>query len=120
MTKRNIVHVEIPAANINNAADFYKNLFGWEIQPFPDLNYVMWDAGHGSSGGFIPVSEEFQVGDILIYINSEDIDADLMAVEKLGGKIIRPKTEIPQMGWYGIFKDPTGNLMALYTGMNPS
>jgi predicted enzyme related to lactoylglutathione lyase len=27
-----------------------------------------------------------------------------------------PKTEIPQVGWFGVFKDPTGNKVALFTG----
>jgi len=42
----------------------------------------------------------------------------LQNVVKLGGKALRQKTEIPGMGWFGIFKDPTGNVLALYTGMN--
>jgi predicted enzyme related to lactoylglutathione lyase len=32
--------------------------------------------------------------------------------------VIENKQEIPGQGWFGIFKDPTGNLVALYTGMN--
>jgi len=27
------------------------------------------------------------------------------------------KTEIPQTGWFGIFSDPTGNKVALFTSM---
>jgi predicted enzyme related to lactoylglutathione lyase len=27
-----------------------------------------------------------------------------------------PKTEIPGMGWYAIFSDPTGNRIGLFTG----
>jgi len=40
-------------------------------------------------------------------------------VEKLGGKVLHPKAEIPGTGWFGVFKDPTGNVLALYTSMNP-
>ncbi len=47
------------------------------------------------------------------------IDADLKQVAKLGGEVLRQKTEIPGMGWYGIFKDPTGNVLAIYTSENP-
>ena len=43
----------------------------------------------------------------------------IVAVEKLGGKVLHKKTEIPGMGWFGIFHDPTGNVLALYTSMNP-
>jgi predicted enzyme related to lactoylglutathione lyase len=30
-----------------------------------------------------------------------------------------PKTEIPGFGWFGMFMDPTGNRVGLYTSMNP-
>jgi predicted enzyme related to lactoylglutathione lyase len=40
-------------------------------------------------------------------------------VEELGGSIVTPKTDIPGTGWFGVFKDPTGNTLALYTSMNP-
>jgi hypothetical protein len=56
---------------------------------------------------------------VLIYVNSDDIQADLKQAEALGAKIIQEKMEIPQTGWFGIFQDPTGNKIALYTSMNP-
>jgi len=119
MTKRNIVHIEIPAANSQKAGEFYQQLFGWEIQHVPEMNYTMWDAGHGSSGGFSDLNDPAQPRSVLIYVNSEDIEADLKRAASLGGKIIQEKLEIPQTGWFGIFQDPTGNNIALYTSMNP-
>jgi len=121
MSKRNIVHVEIPSANVESAARFYQDLFGWKIQPVPEMNYTMWEAGNGDEyGGFPLVSDDNPAGQVLIYIDSDDIDADLKNVQKLGGKVLTQKTEIPGMGWFGIFKDPTGNVLALYTSMNPA
>ncbi len=119
MIKRNIVHIEIPAANSQAAGKFYADLFGWEIQHVQEMDYTMWDAGHGSSGGFSNVSQGAQPGEVLIYVNSEDIAADLARAEALGGVIVTPKTEIPNTGWFGMFKDPTGNVIALYTSKNP-
>lgn len=84
----------------------------------PEMNYVMWEAGSGDEyGGFPQVSDENPAGQVLIYIASDDIDEDLEKVAQLGGKVIREKTEIPGMGWYGVFQDPTGNVLALYTSM---
>ena len=121
MSKRNIVHVEIPAVNVEGAGKFYESLFGWKIQPMPDMNYTMFEAGNGDEyGGFPKVSEENPAGQVLVYIASDDIEADLKKVEKLGGKVLHPKTEIPQTGWYGVFQDPTGNVLAVYTSMNPT
>ena len=119
MSKRNIVHVEIPAVNTTAAGEFYQELFGWKTTPMPEMNYVMWEAGSGDEyGGFPEVSAENPAGQVLVYIASDDIDEDLEKVSQLGGKILREKTEIPGMGWYGVFQDPTGNVLALYTGMN--
>jgi predicted enzyme related to lactoylglutathione lyase len=119
MSKRNIVHVEIPAANVEAAGKFYQELLGWKLQPIPEMNYTMWEAGDGSGGGFPEVSDEAPAGHVLVYIDSDDIEADLKKVEELGGKVIHPKAEIPQTGWYALFQDPTGNVLGLYTSMNP-
>jgi len=121
MSKRNIVHVEIPAANAEAAGKFYEALFSWNIQHDPQMNYTMFDAGDGATyGGFPGLSDENPAGQVLVYIASEDIEADLNKVEKLGGKILHAKAEIPQTGWYGIFQDPTGNVLGLYTSMHPA
>jgi len=119
MSKRNVVHVEIPAANVEAAGKFYQDLLGWKLQHEPELNYTQWEAGDGTGGGFPAVSDESPAGHVLVYIHSDDIETDLKNVEKLGGKVIHPKADIPQIGWFGLFQDPTGNVLGLYTSMNP-
>ena len=119
MTKRNIVHIEIPTSNAKESANFYQKLFGWHIETIEEMNYTMWDPHKGPGGGFNPLDENIQPGDIIIYINSEDIEADLKKAEALGATVVFQKSEIPNTGWYGMFKDPTGNTIALYTSMNP-
>jgi predicted enzyme related to lactoylglutathione lyase len=119
MSKRNVVHVEIPASVVKESASFYQDLFGWKMQHVPEFDYTMWEDGAGFGGGFNTVSEEYPVGRVLVYIASDDIDADLVKVEKLGGRVLHRKTEIPGTGWFGVFTDPTGNVLALYTSMNP-
>jgi predicted enzyme related to lactoylglutathione lyase len=119
MTKRNIVHIEIPATDSKASAEFYEKLFGWHMEQDEELNYTMWDPHEGTGGGFSQVDENVKPGNVHIYVNSEDIDADLKKVESLGGTILIPKSEIPNTGWFGMFKDPTGNTIALYTSMYP-
>ncbi len=118
MSNRNIVHIEIPARNSEEAGKFYHDLFGWKITPVPEMNYSLWEPGAAPGGGFSPLDENVKVGDVLIYVDSADIDADLKKAVKLGGQMVRPKSEIPDVGWFGIFKDPTGNMIALYTDKN--
>lgn len=120
MSKRNIVHVEIPAEYTGAAGEFYRELFGWKITPMPEMNYLMWEAGSGDAyGGFPQVSPENPAGQVLVYIASDDIEEDLQRVVELGGRVLHEKAEIPGTGWYGVFQDPAGNVLALYTSMNP-
>ncbi len=118
MSKRNVVHVEIPAGDPNKAGEFYRELFGWKIVPVPEMNYVMWEAADNSGGGFPQISAESPAGRVTVYIDSDDVDADLEKVRMLGGKILNEKTEIPGMGWFGIFQDPDGNVLAVYQSIN--
>lgn len=118
MSKRNIVHVEIPAVDPDAAGTFYQKLFGWNIQSMPEMNYTMWESEGGDAGGFPKVSDDNPAGQVTVYIHSDDIDADLKKVEELGGRVLHPKSEIPQTGWFGVFQDPTGNVMAVYTSMD--
>jgi predicted enzyme related to lactoylglutathione lyase len=119
MSKRNVVHIEIPAANVKAAGSFYEELLGWKMQHAAEFNYTMWADGNETGGGFNEVSAEYPAGQVLVYIASDDIEADLKKAERLGGKIVSAKTEIPETGWFGIFEDPTGNKLALYTSANP-
>jgi hypothetical protein len=119
MTKRNIVHIEIPTKDPKASAEFYEKLFGWHIVHDEQMNYTLWDPHEGPGGGFSNVDENTKPGDVLIYVNSDDIEADLKKAASLGATIVREKSEIPTVGWWGIFQDLTGNSIALYTSMNP-
>ena len=116
MSKRDVVHIEIPSADYDQSGKFYGALFGWKITPRPDLNYVLWEPQEGPGGGFTPLGEA-RVGEILIHVASDDIEADLRKAVELGGKIVREKTEIPGVGWWASFEDPTGNQIAVYTSI---
>lgn len=115
-----ICHVDIPTNNQGEAGKFYESLFGWKVQPIPQMNYSTFATGEGPGGGFSQVGESVEAfqtraGDVLVYVSTDDIDASLAKAESLGGKTVVPKMEIPTVGWFGIFTDPTGNHIALFT-----
>jgi predicted enzyme related to lactoylglutathione lyase len=116
MSKRAIVHLEIPAGDTAEAAAFYSDLFGWDTQRDEAMEYTMFESG-SVAGGFAPLGEQVKPGDILVYIESEDIEADLKRIEAKGGKTLMPKQEIPNMGWFVFFADPAGNRMGLFQSM---
>lgn len=118
MSSHTIVHVDISATNQEEAGTFYGSLFGWKIQPMPQFNYTTFAAEGGPGGGFMQIGDGMApAGQVLVYVSTDDIDASLAKVELLGGKIVRPKTEIPTVGWFGIFTDPAGNQLALFTNL---
>jgi predicted enzyme related to lactoylglutathione lyase len=89
------------------------------METVEETNYSMWHTHDGPGVGFTPLDENIQPGDVIIHINSDDIEADLKKAKSLGAMIVSPKSEIPYTGWYCMFKDHTGNTIALYTSMNP-
>ena len=122
MPNHPIVHIEIPAKKAKEAGKFYSDLFGWKIEADPTYNYVQFQAEGGPGGGFVEVGGssapiQYKPDSLLVYVSTDDIDATLAKVESLGGKTVLPKTEIPQMGWWAVFADPTGNRVGLFTGM---
>jgi predicted enzyme related to lactoylglutathione lyase len=121
MSKHRVVHVEIPSKNRKKNSKFYQELFGWKLTEYDELDYTLFDPEEGPGGGFPPIDGKLnKIDRVLVYFSSEDIEADLKKVETLGGKQVLGKTEIPGQGWFGVFTDPDGNTVCLYTGMNQS
>ena len=123
MAQHPIVHIEIPADDPQAAGKFYADLFGWKLDLDQAFNYLQFEAEGGPGGAFVKAGDAteghpgYQVGKPLVYIGDDDIDATLAKVESLGGRVLVAKTEIPNIGWFGIFTDPVGNQLALYTSM---
>jgi uncharacterized protein len=117
MTARSIVHIEIPSSDLEQSGSFYGDLFGWKITPVPEMDYALWDPPDGPAGGFSPIGPEVAPGQVLIHVASDDIELDLKRAQDLGAKVLRTKTEIPNIGWWGVFRDPSGNAVALFTGL---
>jgi predicted enzyme related to lactoylglutathione lyase len=121
MSSHPIVHVEIPASDTKAGGKFYGEVFGWKIETDPTFDYTMFQVEGGPGGGFTSTSDSSPMkskpGDVLVYIGTDDIDASLRQVEAHGGKVVMPKTEIPNTGWFSIFTDPTGNRIGLFTSL---
>ena len=125
MANHPIVHIEFSAQNPQEAAKFYTDLFGWKTEAMqgPGFEYWMFDTQDGRGGGFNQIGPspdgsgfETKAGTVIVYVETDDIDAALAKAESLGGKTVMPKSEIPGTGWFGIFTDPSGNQVGLYTG----
>ena len=115
MANHPIIHIEFPSDNPAGSGEFYHSLFGWEITNDEKLEYVMFGAEGGPSGGFPKPEQQAKPGVPIVYVHTDDIDASLAKAESLGGQIITPKFPIPGIGFLGFFVDPFGTMMGLYT-----
>ena len=114
MAGHKIVHIEISAKDRKALSKFYQDVFDWEIEHADEMNYTTFKAGDGVAGGFNPVTNEYPAGTVTIYIDTEDVTKSLQAVERAGGKILVPESDIPGIGKFGLFQDPQGNMIGLY------
>ncbi len=116
LTAGSIVWFEIPADDPERAKKFYGSLFGWKIKPFPGVtDYWHIDTGGGDDtpdGGLMARKHPEQP--ITSYINVSSVNESAAKVEKLGGKICKPKTAVPQMGYFAICQDTENNMFALW------
>lgn len=132
MKKDPVVHFEIPADDVDRAQKFYSETFGWEMYTFdmPENSSTGGDPYYGVIAAETDeknmVKNPGQINGGLMkrkmpnqpftnYISVDDIDEKIAMVEKNGGKICMPKTEIaPGMGHIALFTDTEGNMMGLH------
>jgi predicted enzyme related to lactoylglutathione lyase len=51
---------------------------------------------------------------IVNYISVESVADYVAKAEKLGAKVLMPKSAVPGMGWFAQLLDPEGNCFALW------
>lgn len=120
MTKRKIVHLELPAQDRLALASFYHDLFGWNIRDFPAMDYTMLDTGNAETGVGLMSSTDDSPGCMAWYIESDNVDADLCAIAARGGTVLMPCFTVAGVGDMGFFADPGGNVMALGKFLEPA
>ena len=112
--KGKIVHMEIPADDTQRAMKFWGDFAGWKFQSYGDGDgeapeYNMFE---GEPGGGLYPSREGEKG-ILVYFETEDIDAEIRQIQNLGGES-EDKMPVPSMGWFAHATDPEGNKFGVW------
>ena len=114
MATRKILHIDISTSDSKASAAFFKRVFGFEHQTMEEFDYTTFQT-ENTGGGFVKVGEnDVEVGDIVVFISSDDINADLDAIEANGGKRLSDKIDMPGYGSMAYFSDPTGNKLGLW------
>ncbi len=119
-----VVHFEIPTDDLARAKEFYGSSFGWQLQTIEDMDYTiamttpvdektqMPTEPGGINGGMMKRSADTPSPVLTIGVDS--IDDSMRKIAAAGGVVVQPRTEIPDMGAFGYFKDPEGNVLGLW------
>ena len=117
-----VVHFEIPCEDMKRAETFYHQVFGWKANFIPEMKYCivhtietdekMMPVEKGAiNGGLMNRGEIKQP---VITISVESIDATLSKLNHHGGKVIKDKMSIGDMGFVAYFQDCEGNVLGLW------
>ena len=123
-----IVHFELPYDDAERARAFYSDLFGWDLQSYPGMEYTMVSTGPTGDQG--PTEPGFINGGMgpraaagegpRVVIDVDDIDSTLAAVQAKGGTVALPKQPVGEMGFTAYFTDTEGNVVGLWETAPPS
>jgi len=111
---------ELQTRDSEAAGDFYRALFGWEMEPIEDNGAVVYttikNAG-STNGGFMPLSEER--GDApsfwLPYFTVSSCDEAVEKVQDSGGVLFAGPMDLPA-GRIAVLGDPQGAVFAVFEG----
>ena len=125
MVSHGVVHFEIPADDPDKLADFYRDLFGWQIDKMSMQGGDYWitrtvatdDQGMPTEPGAInggifkrPAPEVRPLN----YVNVESVSDYVEKAKALGAVVMMARTPIPGMGYFAQLVDPQGNALGLF------
>ena len=115
---------EIPVTDFNRAKKFYTTVLGIGIKdhemPEPSMKYGIFDykPEEEGIGGALFKSDDAKpsMDGSTVYLNGgDDLSLPLSRVERSGGQVLMPKTDIGENGFFALFADTEGNKVALHS-----
>ncbi|MFZ5869632.1 MAG: VOC family protein [Actinomycetota bacterium] len=126
------VHFEIAGTNPEALVAFYRDIFGWRIEPwgggeFPywtittaelDRGPGEWRTGPGIDGGLTARQGEAPgpdapINGFVIVVDVPDCDGYVQKVTDAGGSVAMPAQDMAGIGRVAYLKDPDGNLFGI-------
>jgi predicted enzyme related to lactoylglutathione lyase len=119
--KNQINWFEIPVSDMDRAISFYSNVFGYEMsrEESPNTEMALFQGNaeeYGATGCLVKYDQVEPYGQgTVVYFSVEDLTQGLKRVRNSGGKVVLPKTDIGEHGYYAHFIDTEGNRIALHS-----
>jgi uncharacterized protein len=115
---------EIYTSDFKRAKKFYTEVFKCKLTDIPtnserhtQMEYAVFsnvENNEGASGALVKIDEAKPgIGGTLVYFASEEINAELSRVKANGGKIVRPKLKVGDLGFIALIEDTEGNMIGL-------
>lgn len=121
---KNVVNwFEIYTADFERAKKFYTTVFQVTLTDLPVANerhqmeYAVFSGSEESSGALgalvkLDVAKP-GIGGTLVYFRCEDVNNELGYVAAAGGKVIRPRQAVGDLGFIALIEDTEGNMIGL-------
>ena len=113
------VHVELHTQDPDKAKKFYRELFDWKFEDVPDMDYTIMKVGEGTGGGMMKSPMPDALPQWAPYVLVDNIAVFTEKAKSLGATILADVTEIPGIGSFSMFRDPTGAAFALWEPKMP-
>ena len=108
-----ICYIEIPATNIADSAEFYKQVFKWRVRQRGDGSTAFDDTTGQVSGTWVLGRSPASKPGLLVYIMVDSVAATIDVIVANGGEIVQPiGADAPEIT--ARFRDPAGNVIGLY------
>jgi predicted enzyme related to lactoylglutathione lyase len=108
-----ICYLEIPATDIAQSAQFYRQAFGWHIRQRGDGATAFSDTVGEVAGTWVLGRQPASEPGIVVYIMAANAVTAGEAVIAAGGEIVQPiDPNAPEV--YLTFRDPAGNVLGIY------
>lgn len=109
---------ELTTPDLEAAKRFYGELLGWNLEAWDgSMPYTLAKIGNQAVGGLMqrPPEAGDQPSAWGIYITVRDVDATAARVEAMGGTLLVPPTDIPNVGRFATLRDPGGAALSIIT-----
>ncbi len=111
-----VIHFELPADDPERAIAFYEQAFGWKFEKWdgPTEYWLVMTGPEdepGIDGGLARRTDPSIGTENTISVDS--VDDAVVKVETNGGKVLRPKSAVPGVGWLAYCQDTEGNTFGL-------
>jgi predicted enzyme related to lactoylglutathione lyase len=109
---------ELTTTDVPAAKAFYRDALGWDLNDIDSgMDYTMARVGDREVAGIMPLPEGAQGMPPAwgSYVTVDDVEKRVARVESLGGKVVVPPQDIPNIGRFAVISDPQGAMLALIT-----